>query len=369
MAYDYLDGYVIYFGGYTGSGYIANTWEYSGGCWLSLGPLAGPDPRSEFGMVWDGADNYVLLFGGADDGLHQCNSANSKYFYMCGDTWDFVAGAWHIICNNNDSGVGGSACGVTPPNMNSPMMAYDPVNADCNGHGVAGATNGCVFLFGGLYCISSCGAVGEVDGDSSTLWEFFGGTWYKSTLTGPPARDFGQMTYDSNDAYVLLYGGEVTACTSGSCTYTTNTGCVKDSAMSVFCDDAWSLSGQAWTAQCQGVADEKGNTVGACLMPGRVGNAMAYDGFQKYVVDYGGFDGKTGAAGYDTDSFGYCYGAYKWVAAGGGGGDWQAISNPGASITRYGASMVYDPGSQDSYIIVFGGVNNAAYYNTMYGYK
>ncbi len=372
MAYDYLDGYVVYFGGYTGSSYVSTTWEYSGGCWKSLGTLSpSPDGRSEFAMAWDGTDSQVLLFGGADNGgggVNQCLASNSYYFYMCGDTWGFSGGTWHAICNNGDgAGTGGSTCGTTPPPMNAPMMAYDPVQGDCNQGGVTGApSTGCVFLFGGFRCASSCNTATEVDSDSGTLYEFFSNAWHSTTLTGPPARDFGGMTYDYTDGYLLLYGGETSSCSAGTCTYLGGS-CVKDTAMSNYCDDAWSLTGGTWTQQCQGKVDWKGNTVGACYMPGTYATAMAYDNFQNYVFDFGGFNGWVST--YDSDAHGYVYGAFKWVAASAGAGDWTAVANPGATVSRFAPSEVYDSGTNDQYVLVLGGSNSGGYYVTTYVYK
>ncbi len=376
LVYDSVDGYVVYFGGYTGTGntYVKATWEYAGGCWSDLGnPLStSPDGRSEFAMAWDGTDNQVLLFGGADDGS-QCKSTNSYYFYMCGDTWSFSSGAWSVVDNCGDNlNVGGdgaaSVCNTSPPPMNAPQMAYDPVQADCNQGGVSTApTTGCVFLMGGLYCSSACDTSTEVDTDSSTVWEFFSGGWHSTTLgTSSLARDTGSLVYDAHDGYLLLYGGEQASCTSGSCSYTGGA-CVKDAAMSNYCDDAWSYTGGTWTQQCQTIADYAGNTKGACYPSGRVGQAMAYDAAttHQFVVLYGGFNGW--ASYEDSDSHGYCDGAFKWVAGAGGAGDWQALSSPG--VTRDLPAMTYDSGMQDGYLLVLGGDNNAGYYDTSYVYK
>jgi hypothetical protein len=389
MAYDYKDGYVVYFGGYTGSGgspYVGSTWEYSGGCWNDLGVLStSPDGRSQFAMAWDGTDNQVVLFGGSDNG-GQCSTTGSVWLYLCGDTWGFSGGAWTVICNNHDTGTGGSGgghwCTPSPPLLTAPTMAYDPVQSDCNHGGVSTApATGCVFLYGGLTCASSCTTGGsEVDHDIDQLWEFFSDGWHSVNMTGgpPPGRDFGAMTYDAQDGYLLLYGGEQTRCTGGSCTYIggyvggPGGSCVFDSAMSEYCDDAWSLSAGTWTQQCQGHADYAGHTDDACYPPGTVGSAMVYDPAMayKYDIDYGGFNGEVST--FDSDANGYVYASLKWVPGASGGGDWSStlITLP-ANPSRFAPAMVWDAGSQDQYVMIFGGTDAVSpyYYATFYIYK
>ncbi len=367
MAYDALDGYVVYFGGYTGSGstYVGATWEFAGGCWKQLGnPLSpSPDGRSQFSMVWDGGDNEVLLFGGSDAGS-QCSTSNSYYFYLCGDTWKFSGGAWTEVCSNGDT-TNSSACSPSPQPRFGAMMAYDPVQNDCKiGTVTSPPTTGCVILFGGLICNSGCTGSSEADADSSLIWEFYGGHWYDTGSSATPtSRDSGMLIYDSVDNYLLLYGGEHQTCSSGSCTFTGG-GCVYDNKNS-FCDDAWSFTGAAWTQQCTSTADVWGNTVNACYPVGREGSGMVYDSYRTFTMMYGGYSGVISKN--DTDAYGYASGAWYWAAGSGGTGNWKAMTGPG--VSRDSPSMVYDAGVQDSYVLVLGGDNHAGYYYTTYVFK
>ncbi len=87
MAYDPVGGYVLLFGGYTGSSTLGDTWTFQGGQWKNITSSLSlsPPPRSAAAMFWDPALQSIILFGG--------NGASNDI----GDTWAFHGGQWSEI--------------------------------------------------------------------------------------------------------------------------------------------------------------------------------------------------------------------------------------------------------------------------------
>jgi Kelch motif/Galactose oxidase, central domain len=174
MCYDEADGYVLLFGGvaYSG-GILGDTWTYSGGNWKQLHPSVTPSARYAAAMSYDQADGYVLLFGGEN------GTATALT-----DTWSFVGGTWTLV----SSGTGSAS---SPGPRFDSGMAYD--------YG-----DGYVLLFGGLRLVG--GTITRL----SDTWTYVGGVWTlnSSSVLTPPARDLQGMSYDSADGYVLMFGGQ-----------------------------------------------------------------------------------------------------------------------------------------------------------------
>src|SRR2546427_18649 len=110
MAYDPVDGYGVLFGGVSSnptvfpfSGTLGDTWKFAGGSWTNITTSAGRPPRTLSTMAYDGADGYVLLFGGV-----------SGVTGFLGDTWIFLGGAWTNI-----------STAVSPSARSNSSMAYD----------------------------------------------------------------------------------------------------------------------------------------------------------------------------------------------------------------------------------------------------
>src|SRR4029077_8038026 len=124
-----------------------------------------PSARSDMGMVYDGSDGSVLLFGG------DYKTAN------LGDTWVFTGDTWTQL-NPSSS----------PSPRDLPAMVYD-------------AADGYVLLFGGQDVTN-----GNVLGDT---WKFSNGQLTQlSPTTSPLARSDASIAYDAADGYVVLFGGE-----------------------------------------------------------------------------------------------------------------------------------------------------------------
>jgi len=263
--YDGADGYLLLFGGSSSSGNLADTWTYSAGVWTKLTPKVHPSARAGEGIAYDAADGYVVLFGGSN--------ASS----VLGDTWTYLAGVWTQIHPS-----------VAPKARNAAAAAYD-------------ARDGCIVLFGG--------------DDSSLLndtWEFVHGNWTSlSPSISPPPRRAAGMTYDTSDGYVLLFGG---------LSFTD-------------ANDSWVFSAGKWTQLHPRSAPEV-----------RVAMSMTYDARDGYVVLFGGRDDNYGAILGDTWTFHH--------------GVWTEIFPSKSPSARQGAAFAYD--TADRVAVLFGG-------NTSYG--
>lgn len=184
MAYDAADGEMVMFGGESVSGSTAtcfsDTWTYSGGTWTQVTTSPSPTARWGASMVYDAADGYVVLFGGG------CNGQG----YL-GDTWEFHKGAWTEL---NPA--------TSPPAREYAGMAYD-------------AADGYVLLFGGNSQTTVGGTTANVTyGDT---WEFKAGVWTQLPITagtGPSARTWVTMCYDSSYGKVLMFGGALLGSTT-----------------------------------------------------------------------------------------------------------------------------------------------------------
>lgn len=197
LTWDVADGYAVLFGGYAalapGSPAYNDTWTFVHGQWTNVTPATptpsnNPADRWRMGLTWDGADSYVLMFGGT-------NNVGSTIY---SDTWSFSAGTWTKL---NVSG--------SPPGRYRASMTYD-------------AVDGYVVLFGG--CTStSCP-------DSST-WVYANLTWTHLTPSShPSSRVYYGITYSTVFDRVLLFGGDtsVAGATGGQ-------------------SDTWAFTGGDWT--------------------------------------------------------------------------------------------------------------------------
>jgi PKD domain/Galactose oxidase, central domain len=205
--------------------------------WLNVTSSLGYDPscRDQTGLVYDAADNYVLLFGGSATNCGNLTLPTSLYFYN--DTWAYSKGNW---TNISKSLVGG----VAPPPRWGSSIGYD-------------AKDGEVVLFGGLD--TGFNPINDT-------WTYSGNSWKQlmkggSPIPGPSARWRMAMTYDAADQYLLAFGGAGAYC---------------------FCsllNDTWSFVAGAWTEL---------NTGAQRSPTPRLGAEVAYDAFDGYVLLFGG---------------------------------------------------------------------------------
>jgi hypothetical protein len=238
-AYDAADGYLLLFGGDTGSTTVAETWSYQNGTWtdISSGQNQTPGPRYLSMMTYDAQDREVVLFGG----YNLAGSGNSSYL---SDTWAFHGGQWHPLAPKTH-----------PSARDRAAMAYD-------------AADGYVVLYGGT------NSAGAALGDT---WKFVGGNWtnLSASVSGsPPTRYRASMVDDVADGELVLFGG------------TTATGSSAGS------HDTWTYSDLAWTQASS-----------SKYPPSRVYEFLGYDPADSAVVLYGGAESSNGIGLGDTWTF------------------------------------------------------------------
>jgi len=172
MAFDpTLDAVIMYGGEYWTNGFpftLADTWKWDGQDWTELFSNSSPGNRSGHGMVYDGARNQILMFGGSFEG-------SSYYRPSYIDTWAWRNGAW-ILLNPSS----------TPPARLAFGMAYDALHEQ-------------VLIYGGYA------------GGSNILadtWTWDGNGWTQQyPQTNPGAIGDFAMSYDSVEEVVLAQGG------------------------------------------------------------------------------------------------------------------------------------------------------------------
>ncbi len=142
------------------------------GEWANITVSSGAPPSGRVSsMVWDGADGYVLLFGG-----FACNT-----HCLLADTWTFSNGNW----TNITSKVTGA-----PPPLVLEGLAIDPTTGD-------------VVMFGGGLTVAGTNL-------TSATWTYHAGTWTNISSTvgaTPPALEFPAMATDSTDREIVMTGG------------------------------------------------------------------------------------------------------------------------------------------------------------------
>jgi len=174
-----------------------------------------------------------------------------------------------------------------------------------------------VYLFGGVDASATF---------YNYLWEFgptfsvhASWTWTQVTAgTAPSPRAGAAMVYDATDGYTLLFGG----CPSWGGLYWSH--------VCTALGDTWILSNGTWTNLTATLPISP---------PARADAGIAYDGADRCVVLFGGFDGNS--LYNDTWTF--------------GGGDWTQEHPAVSPSARFSMGMVGAPG--DGNVVLFGGGN------------
>jgi len=226
IAYDARADRMILFGGSscrTPVVWFGDTWsyDYETNAWLNLTTASGPSPRVNHAMAYDNESDTIVLFGGS--------TASS---IMNNETWtyDFTTNTWTRVVQS-----------PAPAWRYSQAMAYDAqsdrivmfggvngrdqtweYNVNTNAWvdvsrsgGPTGAVGAAiaydsradrVVLFGGEHPGPTNAQV-----ETRETWEFDveSSVWANVTPdTGPSARSFHGIAYDSESAALLLFGGE-----------------------------------------------------------------------------------------------------------------------------------------------------------------
>ncbi len=165
FAYDPAQKDAVLFGGANFSTSYGDTWTWNGACWTRRHPAAAPSARTGAAMVWDGATQQLLLFGGS-----------TKPFSGGGyqaDTWTWNGATWKRLHP-----------AVSPPARHNADLVYDQARHR-------------VILFGGYD--------GAYLGDT---WAWNGSTWTQlNPAAAPSARDTDSLAYDAASQRSILFGG------------------------------------------------------------------------------------------------------------------------------------------------------------------
>jgi hypothetical protein len=161
----------LLFGGADGSGNpLGDTWQLSAGQWSQLLPTNGVSPpaRQGPGMVYDGATNTVVLFGGTN------GSTNYNDTWI----WDGATATWTQVYPS-----------TSPPGrrFDTQGMAFD-------------VERGEVVLFGGY-------AAGAVLNDTWT-WNGKARRWTQQFPKVSPSARRAPIAYDQATEQVVLFGGD-----------------------------------------------------------------------------------------------------------------------------------------------------------------
>jgi hypothetical protein len=231
MVWDDHDNLVLVFGGIDNAGNLLNDlWSYSpetgqwrqvaaGGATGSCSNGGSPAPRMNAALVWDNADQQLLLYGGL--------GANNHYL---SDLWSFApgSGSWKAIaCSNNGPGARSSAAvwngrqmlllgGMNKNGLLSDFWSYTP-GSNGGWQEVAATTplgqrtyqtmvwdnsDNQLYVFGGL-------DVNGLQRNDFYVYSASGG-WTSITpksASNPLPRQQGAGTWDSKDHVLLLMGG------------------------------------------------------------------------------------------------------------------------------------------------------------------
>lgn len=167
-------GRVIISHGFSDQGRFDDTWAFepSGAQWINLTPASGPKPlkRCLHELVYDAANDRMILFGGCSSGFGPCPQ---------GDLWlfDLKSNAWSEL----------KPTGAAPSARSNPARVYDAANKQ-------------LFLFGG-----------KTDGSTSAeAWSYdlAAHRWTKLEATGPSARSSHDADYDAKAGRIIIFGGQ-----------------------------------------------------------------------------------------------------------------------------------------------------------------
>ena len=231
-AFDPTRRKVVMFGGLNDSlQYLGDTWEWDtvAHTWTNVSPATSPSPRQGSRLVYDAANDRVILVGGVD----------ANHFYSETWAWSLAARTWTLISTGTSSSAGRTFLGRT--------FAGAAYNSSTNR----------VVVYGGIGFPSGSSTVA----DFSDVWELRGSTWTDVTpASGPPGRGWTQLAYDAAANRMIMFAG-----------WSFGAGASYG--------DTWSLSGGAWS---QIIAQASGPGI-------RDSHGMAYDAARQRVVVFGGY--------------------------------------------------------------------------------
>jgi len=325
MAYDPAMGKIVLFSGYSGSSeyFYDDTWTWDGSNWQQMNPPTSPPPRALAAIAYDGSLNELMLFGGHQGNNFTSQSSGNVYY---GDTWAFNGRTWTDLSENYPPSARlGAYMTFTP---GSGLVSY-------GGYDYYAFFNSTYLLPNGqwtaAYPPGRYAAANAFDGSTGDLIVFggigdnfegcLGDTWLwngtqwleQSPSTVPPPTCSASMAYDEQTSQVILFGG-----------YTPNG----------YLNTTWLWDGSNWQQLSP-----------ATSPPARADAMMAYDAQAGQIILFGGFDGSQ-----------YMDDTWAW-----NGSNWQQLNPATIPPARADAMMAYDYATQK--IVLFGGTNGSSYFD------
>ncbi|MBL8877016.1 MAG: hypothetical protein JNM86_14575 [Phycisphaerae bacterium] len=321
---------VIVFGGLpaSSSNSMGDVRRWNGTAW-DTPAFHGPRARTDLGMTYNTLRERSVVACGY--------YAESGNFIATNDMWEWDGSNWLGAGSAPSVYRGGTTFdtargvsvyfgGEVPPNFQATNTTYE--RAAIGGwinQGVTGPSarvwTSMVFDSARSVSVLFGGGTSSFYAGNGDTWEWNGTAWTERAVSGPPKRYAQMMSYDSARGVTVLFGGVVT--TSGS---------------NVWSADTWEYDGTTWTQKL------------VSGPPRRSMGAMAYDAARGKTVLYGGVDG-TGSSVFRSDT-------WEWD-----GTAWtQAVISGPPPVAA--AGMVYDP--ERRVMVLFGGESTAlsTYYSS-----
>lgn len=333
-AFDYGDGYVLFFGG-DGTTLLNDSWSFHAGRWAELSP---PGGRSGAAWAYDPSLRSIVLFGGYAPVAYSTTFLN--------DTWTWANGSWSFVPVSS---------GPSPRAYST--MVYDPAV-------------GAMILFGGYVGYPAGG--GGPQRPTNETWEFTGTAWKNATGSGGPSpRADAGMAYDAADRYLLLTGGlgsggflkdtwkfangawhqlrvspAPSARAGAAVAYNPSTmqvvlfgGVARSKGGVTFAlNDTWTFAGGSWT-----------NASPASAPTPRANASLVYDARTGQTLLFGGTAPATGALN-DTWSFSL--------------GGWRSVALSPTPAPRALAGWAYDPAVRAA--VLFAGTDGVQYFSDVW---
>jgi hypothetical protein len=167
MAYDSKGGVTVLFGGYNGTVYFDDTWEYdhASDTWTQIVSPSYPSDREAPGMAYDSANEVVVLFGGL----------NASGYIV--DTWEYDV-------NTN------TWTEIFPPSTPGMMSGLDMVYDSTSFRSILVGRDAMMATF--------------------ETWAYRADTnmwWQRNPASSPPARNRFDMAFHEGIGRTVLFGG------------------------------------------------------------------------------------------------------------------------------------------------------------------
>ncbi len=230
LVYHAQDSVVYLFGGATEKEVMGDLRRLKGTNWEKVSTAVGPPPRTFAGLVYDPAENRLILFGGSKVLFGKETTIRN----LLNDMWEFKEGQWEQLFPEHY------------PSARAEMsMAYDEEHNR-------------IVLFGG-YNIRDDEYIKLGD-----TWEFRNNDWHQLPHVGPSARHGAPMDFNPKSRKLVIFGGSTV-----------------DRQYGEFAGETWTLDGQQWKKMN---IDQPAGIFNA---------AMTFDQKTGELVRFGGWDGES----------------------------------------------------------------------------